>query len=279
MQQTVYVDILFLVNTSMDFLCFFLCSAILGDRLRPLRSLLASALGGSYTICVLLHPASGLLGLLLDAAVCLVMCMIVYGGAGKWRRIPLYSALYFAISMALGGFMTALYHMLNRLSLPIVSGGDAPSVSAFFLLALGGGVLTLLGGRLFRRRSAVRHCTLSLSYGGRRLSLTALVDSGNLWRDPVSGKPCIVVESEALSPLLPIRPSGNAVQTLSRLPPREAARFRLIPVRTATGEAVLLGLRPDTLAVDGRETDALVVMGEVGGADEARALVPASLLL
>ena len=41
----VYADILFLVNLSMDYLCFFLTTKILHRKPRPLRMAIASALG------------------------------------------------------------------------------------------------------------------------------------------------------------------------------------------------------------------------------------------
>ena len=41
MGETVYADVLFIINFSMDFLCFYICSRVLGYPLRLARTVLA----------------------------------------------------------------------------------------------------------------------------------------------------------------------------------------------------------------------------------------------
>ena len=66
MTQTVYVDLYFLINFSMDFLCFFLTSKLLSAKLSFGRTLVASTLGGIYANLALFLPVSVFFSLVID---------------------------------------------------------------------------------------------------------------------------------------------------------------------------------------------------------------------
>ena len=78
MGETVYADILFFINFSMDFLCFYICSRVLGRPLACLRAALASAMGGVYSVAMLIWCPDGIVSLLLDVSVLLIMCAVFF---------------------------------------------------------------------------------------------------------------------------------------------------------------------------------------------------------
>ena len=206
MGQTVYVDLYFLINFSMDFLCLFLTAKLLNHTLSPLRGILAGAVGGVYANLALFLPWGWLGGLLADLAVGGVMCVITFGKRGRWHSMPLYILVFGAVSMALGGVMTALFHLLNRVPLPEGTEsveGDGISVWVFAVLALISGGITLFGGRFFAGRATEETAEIELCYEGQTVRLCAMTDSGNLLREPISGKPCIVADLDAVSAILP----------------------------------------------------------------------------
>lgn len=76
MGETVYADILFFINFSMDFLCFYICSRVLGRRLHVLRATVASVIGGAYSVAMLFFDPGGSAEILLDIGVLLIMCAV-----------------------------------------------------------------------------------------------------------------------------------------------------------------------------------------------------------
>ena len=68
--------------------------------------------------------------------------------------------------------------------------------------------------------------------------LPAMLDSGNLMRDPITGLPVLVIPQGAANTLFPDRTNWDA---LTELP----LCFRLLSVRTAAGSALLPMFRPD----------------------------------
>lgn len=285
MGQTVYVDLFFMINFSMDFLCFFLASELLGSKLSIARTLLASAVGGIYANVALFISIGGFFEILLDIGVCALMCLIAFGRA---RSLLAHTAVYIAISAALGGFMTALFSLLNRAELPL-SEVQADGISAWvlMLLAISGGAVTLVGSRFFRRKSARRYTSVRISFAGREKTLSAYCDSGNLLRDPISGRPCVVADTDALRGTLPdgiIKAARSKNTELSAISDSFASRIRLIPTRTATGDGLMLAVRVDRIAVgegkDEREVNALLALCELGkNNDGCEALVPTELMI
>ena len=156
MEQTVYADLLFLVNFCMDFQCLFLTARLLRRPFPLKRALLASVLGALYACGALFIPANGGVAFLLDLFVGLLMCGLVFlpQEEKKWRfLIPF--GLYFGVSAAVGGVMSAISTLFSRLD--YVPKEQENNSVWFFLLAFLGGLFTFLWGRLCQRRAEHGH--------------------------------------------------------------------------------------------------------------------------
>ena len=290
MEQTVYLDLLFLVNFSMDFLCFYITARIIGIKFSALRVGLAAAVGGIYADAALFLPIGAPWSVFIDAAVCVAICAVAFRKKGE-KGLVLASVVYFSVSMALGGFMTALFNRLNRMGFnEAVLGeedGDGISVWLFLLIALVSAILTLIGGRFFRSRSSVGSVKVELTYGKGKATFSAVVDSGNFLRDPISGRPCIVVDSSLLADIFPPKLLKMAERgelcALGEGDENIKRSIRLVPSATAVGEKMMIGVRTDKIRIDsGRgfcESDAIVVISRIAYLrDGARALVPSEIL-
>lgn len=285
MGQTVYADLYFLINFSMDFLCFFLVARLLSYKLSLGRTIAASALGGLYAIAALFWEGSALTALLIDMSVCALMCAVALFRPREARRLPLYVLVYIAVSMVLGGVMTALFHLFNRLDLPLAEvSEDGISVWLFAILGALGGLITHACNRFFSHRAARRHVEVMLTCGASTRSLHALCDTGNSLREPIGGRPCIVVDCKRLRGLVP--PELLAAAKKGALPSaellgRHAARICLVPAQSATGSRMLIAFRPDRVTVDSGQgahaVEALIVPSDLG--NTADALVPPELML
>lgn len=112
--------------------------------------------------------------------------------------------------------------------------------------------------------SAVIRC------GMRQTTLTALVDSGNLLRDAVTGLPVIVISRRAASELLPLPPDGTLLPGM-----------RFLSVRTISGTTLMTILRPDSIRIlagaQWQEVQALIGLSP-DGYDGFQALIPSCLV-
>ncbi len=284
----VYADLLFLVNFSMDFLCFYLTARFLHRPLSLWRGVLASTLGGVYAVAALFLSVGRVPAYLIDAGVCIGLCSLALASRReRVRSLVRLCGVYLLISMLLGGVMTALFSQLNRIpGLTDQVAEEGLSTWIFFALAVVSALLTALGGKSVRRAAARRRVTVIIREKGAQLELEALCDTGNLLRDPISGKPVIPVESEKLRDIFPAA-LLRAVQQpdrISMLPAPLSRRVRLIPARGATGERLMVAFLPECVLL--REGDeehavaALIAPAPLGQSKEGIfALVPSELML
>ena len=255
MEQTVYADIYFLVNFSMDFLALFLVARLLDRKIALLRFILAAALGGIYACVALFLPVSGLFSFLIDAVACVMMTFLAVGGRRRIKDTLIFSLVFGAVSILLGGAMTALFNLFNKIGLDKLfgdsGGGDGISVWLFLILAIISGLISAFGGRFFKRRSTRRQGKIAISYAGTTIKLDCLLDSGNLLREPISRLPCVVADIDAIKNIFP-RSFVEAIKKgdITRVGEQERTRIRMIPVNTAMGETIMYGIRVDSMKLD-----------------------------
>lgn len=268
MGQVVYADLLFLVNFSMDFLCFFVTAQLLHRPFRVWRSILASAMGGVYSVAILFINLKFAPSLIADLGFCILMCMCAVGLKNKrTSEFFLYTSVYFGVSMGTGGCMTAMYSLLNRLDLPLSEVKDNPdgiSVWLFGLLAVASGVVAMLGGRMFKSASANEVSTLEITYGGRTLTLRGMTDTGNMLREPISGKPVIIVDIRSLEAIIPRSTLELAIRgdITGILEESLENKARLVSMKTASGGSMVCAFVPQKMTVSngkskGSEIEAL----------------------
>lgn len=271
METEVYLDIYFLVNAGMDLLCLILTARLCHAKTGRLRLVGAAAFGGGYAALILLAGLSLPFGILLDLLAAAIMTVIAF-----WRReTPVFRILrltfvVFFVSALLAGLLTLFYQGMNRLNLPLEAlSGDGLSVWIFAVLGALSGLLTIRGGRFLGYAGKHREVDLLLCFDQREGRLHALVDSGNLLKDPLSGRGVIVAEKQKILPLLPddLRrrlSSGDLAEWVGD----GRGKIRLIPTRSATGEKLLPALSPKKLILEEKgkrwAADYLIALSELG---------------
>lgn len=207
--MTVYLDGVFLLNFLVDFLLLLGAGRLCGFPVKLSRAGIGAALVGIYASACLL-PGFLFLGNLLWRTVSLgAMAVIAYGVS----RSALRRGLVFAfLCLALGGAVMG-----------IGKGGVVGILSA-------AGVLCLLCVFGFRGRiGGASYVPVELSYGEKHLHVTALQDTGNTLKDPVTGREVLVVGAEVARQLtgLTREQLRSPVESVGTLP-----GLRLIPYRT-----------------------------------------------
>lgn len=201
----VYGDLLFLINFSMDFLCFYFTCLLTHRKLPTLRACTASVLGGIYSVAALFLTAPKAWATFVDVIMLILMCLLVFAER-KMRISSLLASclLYFFNSALLGGIMTALFSLFNKLEIDGGELGDGEGIDVWIFAALAvlATVITVLGGRAFRSASHIKKARLEIHTEHGSVTLDALVDSGNLACEPISGKSVIFVNLSACANIL-----------------------------------------------------------------------------
>lgn len=282
----VYADLTFFGNGLLDFWILALTGRASRSRPRSGRLAMAGAFGGLYSVAVLfplLWPLAGIGGKLFASAVMVALAF----WSGSARDFGRKAVFFYASAFGVAGCAYGVAGLLGS----AVAGVDlrvALLISAPLEWYLAGAVGAYVAARE-QRRGIV---PLTIQVAGLEITLTALVDTGNLARDPFTRAPVVFIERRELGTFLPdgIQRAfqGDAATLFDRLAenmdPDWARRLRVVPVHAIGGGATFVpAFRPDALWTDGRRERAVtsVVVGVVDRALSAdgtyHALLPSVL--
>ena len=225
MRMTVYADEAFLLNGAVDYLLLICAAKLGGGRIARLRLLAAALFGGLYAAAALFAPLGVLQGLPMKLVSLVIMLLIAFGAGRQTLRTGL---LFLAAVCAFAG-AAVLAAQLFGTGVLVLPGGTFYAVSVLGLLLLAG-LLYMLCYTVFsctaQHGGEIR--TMTLLYGGNRVPVRALHDTGCTLRDPMTGERVLVAEADALRALLPdasITPAALAdpAELLLRLKTRAPA--------------------------------------------------------
>ncbi len=282
---TVYADVLFIVNWSLDFVTLYITGRLMSLSMVTWRMCLSASLGAAFATAALIFDMDGVVYGVASVAVCGSMCVCAYKKAGAFGYFGA-SVLMFAVGSALGGAMTAI-SSVGRGYRDSLNGGTEGG-ELLFSVAATAAAITAAAGRIAGRRSFAGTRRVTVVDGGRSRTLSALADSGSFLREPLSGRPALVVRANTVAEVLPAEVIAAALAddtalAVESISPSLLSRIRILPVSGVAGDGILLGYRPDEVTVSShrgrRNVDCFLAIsridGDFGGHD---AIIPAELL-
>lgn len=215
----------------MDLICLYLTGKLLKLPMGKRRLLLSAATGAAFAVGDVLFDLSRTVSAVMTVAFGVVMTLIAFGRCGGARNVIRSAAVLIGTSALTAGLVTLL-----------ASFGDDPKYSgklsgspAFVILSAAGAAAILIM-RLFNTHPKMESCHVTLEIGGNTYRFPAAVDSGNTLTEPFSGIPVMLVSKKL----------GERIFSEN---PKEKVKYRLFPAKTATGNATLEGLIPDSVTV------------------------------
>lgn len=239
--MTVYLDGVILLNFLVDFLLLLAAGRLCGFPVGVARAAAGGALGGVYAAFCLL-PGFAFLGNFLWRTVSLsAMAVIAYGCSVSALRRGL---VFVLLCLALGGAV-------------IVTGKGG-----FLGLTGAVGVLCLLCCIGFRGKLGGNiYIPVELHYGENHLKLTALRDTGNTLRDPVTGQQVLVIGADTAQKLTGLSQYQlqTPVESVGAIP-----GLRLIPYHSVGGPGFMLALRLQSVKIGSWQGSTLVAFAPDG---------------
>ena len=268
-ERVIYGDVLMIINFSMDFLALYITAKIMHIRLKNRRITLSAILGAVYSLIILTFNKNSLLSGFISFAIAFLLTFTAYGKQ-KTRDYIKNTIVFYIVNFALGGGITAICNLLNmwqnKRDLMIngtfdVLYGDLP-FGLLVILAIVCGIVSLISGKIIKKKAAQKECELEIHLNRIEIKIKALVDSGNLLKEPISGKPVIITAFEAVRKIIPVEliPLFKTKNTDCLENNIFFSRIRLIPTSTVTGQGILFALFPDRVSVDGKEVDVYIAI-------------------
>lgn len=207
MVYTVYIDVVFAVNTIIDMVVLTILNRVLSYRTTKGRLLGGAVIGGVWScvvsVCPGLPPLAAGFGTYV--AVSSLMAVAAYDLKSMKEIVKSVAGIYL-VSVVMGGIMLVIYEHTRAgyYAARILKGGTAgglPATAWLFMIAgasagcygFSGGIKRLIQSMAQRKDL----CIVTLRYGEREEKVTGLIDTGNRLREPATGRP-VHVATEAL---------------------------------------------------------------------------------
>ena len=281
---TVYVDILILLNSFVDFFILLVTSAVCGEKPRVLRIVLASFCSALFSLVIFL-PSGGFLAELGIRLACSTVTVLICFGFVRPIRFLRKVAVFYGISFIYAGIMLALWFIFEPESMSINNGVVYVGISPAVLIGatLASYIILTVIRRISRKNGSFGETVgLKLVMNGKEVPATALVDTGHSVRDSVADSVVIIADRRLMGELLGddfcfLESESFAPGSLLY------ERYRLIPCSTVSGKTLLKAVRADKVRVYSGDTvftvnSPVVALSEAGLGGDYDAVVGREIL-
>ncbi len=242
--KTLYIDVYFMINFTVDILALFISSRMVHICIN-IRKLIISGTLGAILAIIDLFINKTILNILLSALFVFLIYIICCNGLSFSRCIKFIVSFYIA-SFIISGAVNFLYGIIDKYISKISA---IPSVSTnrkalFFSLI----ILLIIGVlRLFIMMLSdtvnEKSVRLLIKLEDKSLEVDALLDTGNLVKDPMNMNPVIFLKKNCAEHLFPL--SVINLSDIDSLNKNFRKRIRLVPVTRNSETHVMTGVRVD----------------------------------
>ena len=248
--QTLYVDVFFLINFTIDILSSHFSAKFLHIKTNVTRLFLIGIIGALSAILDLFLNGGSILKILNIFAPLIFSGFLITGKCSISRRLKFVFA-FIVTCLTLAGIVYFAYSMLDRLFADYtpqetvrVENRGALLFSLIILCAIG---IFKLINTFFSGAKGMKNIRVRIEIDGMFAETDALVDSGNLVKDPMNMNPVLFLKQSFAKTFLP--EAITELSSLSSLDARFKKRVRLIPVTKSGATHVLTGIRADKVSV------------------------------
>lgn len=245
--MVVYADVLLIVNLFVNYALLLCSSMIMKKHTQRLRILLGAAIGAFYGFVVFLPELPSLA----EFALRLAATVLIVLGAFGYKNFPSFLRsffTFFAVSFAFGGIMLVLWVTVAPIGMIYNNGAvyfDIDLAVLAISTIVSFAVVSLIAHFTARRAPKDSIALVKLSYKGKEVKLTALIDTGNSLCETFSGYPVVLGEAESLEKIMP-----DAVRSfIDGDDVSSSPEMRLVMHKTVSGTGVLPVFRPDYIEV------------------------------
>ena len=245
--MVVYADVLLIVNLFVNYVLLLCSSMIMKKHTQRLRILLGAAIGAFYGFVVFLPELPSLA----EFALRIATTVLIVLGAFGYKNLPSFLRsffTFFAVSFVFGGIMLVLWVTVAPIGMTYNNGAVYFDIDLAVLAVstvVSFAVVSLIAHFTARRAPKDSIALVKISYKGKEVKLTALIDTGNSLCETFSGYPVVLGEAESLEKIMPdaVRAfiDGDDVSS--------SPEMRLVMHKTVSGTGVLPVFRPDYIEV------------------------------
>ena len=261
--MTVYLDIVFLENILMNYIIIFATGVAVKEKLSKVRILISSAIGAIYTIIMYLNIIPIYSNFIMKLVLSIAMVYIAFKPK-TFKKLIKNLIIFYLVSFVFGGCVFALMYFIQPQLAQIRNG---VFVGAYPLkVALIGGLISFaiiqISFKIVKTKLSKKDMIyqIEITINNKSIKTKALLDTGNLLKEPITGLPVVVTEHTSLYSVLPTEILNNTEKILGgdtdELMKNDEfskiiSRFRMIPFSSlGIQNGLLLGIKADSISIE-----------------------------
>lgn len=258
--MTIYLDIVFIENILMNYIILITTGIICKKEMKQIRLIISSMIGALYSVAYYITELEIYGTIIVKLVLSIIMIYIAFSSK-EAKKIFKEIIVFYLTSFAFGGCAFAILYYIKPENILYKQGnliGTYP-----IKIALLGGILGFLiiniAFKLVKNKINIEdmYCVIKILNNGKETKIRAMIDTGNLLKDPITNSPVIIVEKESLNDILPkkILENINNIMNGKYMFENEeleyVAKFRVLPFSSLGKQnGMLLGLKVEKIETE-----------------------------
>ena len=261
--MTIYLDIIFVENILMNYIILFATLVILKvkNKWQQIRLLLSGIIGSVYAIIVYLNILPIYSGIIAKAILSIVMVYVAFNPQSI-KQLFKQLLIFYLISFIFGGCTFALIYFIRPENVQMRNGvfvGMYP-IKVAIIGGVIGFIITQIAFKINKNKLNTKNTIFDIQiyYEDKTINIKALLDSGNMLKDPVSEIPVIIIEKEIMYKIIP----KNILDYIEKIMKGDydiqnyISKIRMVPFMSIGKEnGMLVGIRLDKIKIQTEDID------------------------
>ena len=217
--MTIYIDVILIENLIMNFIILYATGLVLKRKIKKVRLILASLLGAIYSLLTYISSFEIYTNIILKLILSILMVYIAFN-APNVKQIGKDLLLFYLISFVFGGAAFAFIYIIKPQDILMKNGlflGTYP-LKTVLLGAIIAFIIVIAAFKIVKSRFSTKdmYCKIKIRLNEKEIETNAMIDSGNLLKEPISNTPVIVVEHTLLYECMPKEILNNLENIIRR---------------------------------------------------------------
>lgn len=204
--MTIYIDVVLIENLIMNYIILLATGIVLREKIRTIRLLMSSLLGAIYSIISYANILKIYSSCILKVILSVIIVYISFNPQNVKKMLK-QLVIFYLTSFAFGGAAFALMYIIKPQEILMKNGlflGTYPLktiiIATIITFAI---IVTAFKIVKFKISKKDMYCDILVKIQDKKVKEKAMIDTGNLLKDPLTQKPVVVIEKNSLYNVLP----------------------------------------------------------------------------
>ncbi len=260
--MTVYIDVVFLENLILNVIILYATSLIAKINLKIIRTLISASIGSIYAIMYYIFQI-GLYSNIIFKFVLSVIMIYVAFNPKEFKTLLKVLILFYLTSFVFGGASLSVIYLVNAQRINIQNGMiiGKYTMNTIFTGIIIAFIVIVIAFKIIKSKISKNDlfCDIRFKINNKEIKTKAMLDTGNLLKEPITNIPVVVVEHKLLYDVIPNEILDNIENILGgdledisdEVKSDYISKLKVIPF-TSLGKqnGILLGIKADELIVE-----------------------------